>query len=113
MFLKPEDIAMAIGRNGVNIKLATKLTGYTVDIYRDDVEEQDEEDIVLEEFADEIDLWIIEALKSIGCDTARRVLRISREDLIERADLEEETVDHVLAVLEAEFEEETEEEGEK
>ena len=113
VFLKPEDIAMAIGRNGVNIKLATKLTGYTVDIYRDDVEEQDEEDIVLEEFADEIDLWIIEALKSIGCDTARSVLRISREDLIERADLEEETVDHVLAVLEAEFEEETEEEGEK
>lgn len=113
VFLKPEDIAMAIGRNGVNIKLATKLTGYTVDIYRDDVEEQNEEDIILEEFADEIDLWIIEALKNIGCDTAKSVLRISREDLIERADLEEETVDHVLDVLKAEFEEDTEEEGEK
>jgi N utilization substance protein A len=113
VFLKPEDIAMAIGRNGVNIKLATKLTGYTVDIYRDDVDEQNEEDIVLEEFADEIDLWIIEALKAIGCDTAKSVLRLSKEELVERADLEEETVDHVLEVLNAEFEEETEEEGEK
>lgn len=116
VYLKPEDIAMAIGRNGVNIKLATKLTGYTVEIYRDDVEDQNEEDIVLEEFADEIDLWIIEALKNIGCDTAKSVLRISREDLIERADLEEETVDHVLEVLNAEFEEEeedTEEESKK
>ncbi len=113
VFLKPEDISMAIGRNGVNIKLATKLTGYTVDIYRDDVDEQNEEDIVLEEFADEIDLWIIEALKAIGCDTAKSVLRLSKEELVERADLEEETVDHVLEVLNAEFEEETEEEGEK
>lgn len=113
VFLKPEDISMAIGRNGVNIKLATKLTGYTVDIYRDDVDEQNEEDIVLEEFADEIDLWIIEALKAIGCDTAKSVLRLSKEELVERADLEEETVDHVLEVLNAEFEEETEEESEK
>ena len=104
VFLKPEEIASAIGKNGLNIKLATKLTGYTVDVFRDGIG-VDEEDILLEEFNDEIDNWVIDTLKSIGCDTAKSVLAIPREDLIERTDLEEETIDHVLEVIRAEFEE--------
>lgn len=104
VFLKPEEIASAIGKNGLNIKLATKLTGYTVDVFRDGIG-IDEEDILLEEFNDEIDNWVIDTLKSIGCDTAKSVLAIPREDLIERTDLEEETIDHVLEVIRAEFEE--------
>ncbi len=104
VFLQPDEIASAIGKNGLNIKLATKLTGYTVDVFRDGIV-IDEEDILLEEFNDEIDNWVIETLKSIGCDTAKSVLGISREDLIERTDLEEETIDHVLEVIRAEFEE--------
>lgn len=104
VFLQPDEIASAIGKNGLNIKLATKLTGYTVDVFRDGVG-IDEEDILLEEFDDEIDNWVIDTLKSIGCDTAKSVLEISREDLIERTDLEEETIDHVLEVIRAEFEE--------
>ncbi len=103
VFLKPEEISYAIGKNGLNIKLATKLTGYTVEVFREDVE-PDEEDIALEEFNDEIDNWVIDTLKSIGCDTAKSVLKISREDLIERTDLEEETIDHVLEVIRSEFE---------
>ena len=86
-----------------NIKLSTMLTGYTIDVFRNDVE-IDEEDIYLDEFIDEIDGWIIDVLKSIGCDTAKNVLALSREELIQRSDLEEETVDEVLAILKAEFE---------
>ena len=104
VFLKPEEIASAIGNNGLHIKLATNLTGYTVDVFRDGIG-VDEEDILLEEFNDEIDNWVIDTLKSIGCDTAKSVLAIPREDLIERTDLEEETIDHVLEVIRAEFEE--------
>lgn len=103
VFLKPEEISLAIGKSGQNIKLATKLTGFTVDVFRED-SDMDEEDIVLDEFADEIEEWVLEILKNIGCDTAKSVLKISREDLIERTDLEEETIDHVLEVLKSEFE---------
>ena len=104
VFIRPEEISLAIGKNGYNIKLATMLTGYFVEVirYMGDVEE---DDIYLDEFADEIDPWIINVLKSIGCDTAKSVLRLSREDLIQRSDLEEETIDHIIAVLQSEFEE--------
>ena len=103
VYLRPEEISLAIGKNGNNIKLATMLTGYTIDVFRNDVE-VDEEDIYLDEFGDEIDGWIIDVLKSIGCDTAKNVLALSREELIQRSDLEEETIDEVLAILKAEFE---------
>ena len=103
VYLRPEEISLAIGKNGNNIKLATMLTGYTIDVFRNDVE-VDEEDIYLYEFGDEIDGWIIDVLKSIGCDTAKNVLALSREELIQRSDLEEETIDEVLATLQAEFE---------
>ena len=104
VFLKPEEVSLAIGKSGMNIKLACMLTGYTIDVYRDIDEE--EEDIYLEEFADEIDGWVIEALKSIGCATAKSVLNMPREILVEKADLEENTVDDVLAVLRSEFDSE-------
>ena len=103
VYLRPEEISLAIGKNGNNIKLATMLTGYTIDVFRNDVE-IDEEDIYLDEFSDEIDSWILDVLKSIGCDTAKNVLALSREELIQRSDLEEETIDEVLAILKAEFE---------
>ncbi len=103
VFLKPEDISLAIGKNGNNIKLATMLTGYTIDVFRNDAE-IDEEDIYIDEFNDEIDSWIIDVLKGIGCDTAKSVLNIPREELIQRTDLEEETVDEVLRILQSEFE---------
>ncbi len=104
VWLKPEEVSLAIGKNGNNIKLASMLTGYQLDVFREtDVEEED--DIYLDEFTDEIDEWVINALKSIGCDTARDVLSLSREVLVEKADLEESTVDEVLAILKAEFEE--------
>ena len=103
VYLRPEEISLAIGKNGNNIKLATMLTGYTIDVFRNDVE-VDEEDIYLDEFSDEIDAWIIDVLKGIGCDTAKNVLSLTREELIQRSDLEEETIDEVLAVLKAEFE---------
>jgi len=104
VFLKPEEVSLAIGKGGMNIKLASMLTGYIIDVFRetDDIED---DDIYLEEFKDEIDAWVIEALKKLGCDTARNVLAIPREDLIEKADLEESTVDEVLGILRAEFEE--------
>jgi transcription termination/antitermination protein NusA len=104
VFLKPEEVSLAIGKGGMNIKLASMLTGYTIDVFRetDDIEE---DDIYLDEFKDEIDEWVIEALKKIGCDTARNVLAIPREELIEKADLEEGTVDEVLTILRYEFEE--------
>ena len=104
VFLKPEEVSLAIGKSGMNIKLACMLTGYTIDVYRDIDEE--EEDIYLEEFADEIDGWVIEALKSIGCATAKSVLNMPREILVEKADLEENTVDDVIAVLRSEFDSE-------
>ena len=95
---------MAIGKGGLNIKLASQLVGYEIDVFREDVEQ--EEDVSLEEFTDEIESWVIDALKAIGCDTAKSVLRIPREDLIKRTDLEEETVDEVLRILSSEFEDE-------
>jgi len=104
VYLLPEEVSLAIGRNGLNIKLASMLTGYTIDVFRQIDESEAEEDIYLDEFSDEIDQWVIDAIKSIGLDTAKQVLNAPREMLIEKADLEEETVDYVLKVLQAEFE---------
>lgn len=103
VFLRPEEVSLAIGKGGLNIKLASMLTGYMIDVYRD-LESDSEEDIYLDEFKDEIDEWIIEALKNMGCATAKAVLRTPRQDLIDKADLEEDTVDGVIATLKAEFE---------
>ncbi len=103
VFLKPEEVSLAIGKGGLNIKLASQLTGYDIDVYRDR-EAVDEEDVNLDEFSDEIEGWIIDELKAIGCDTAKNVLSLSREDLIKRTDLEEETIDEVLRIFKAEFE---------
>lgn len=103
VFLRPEEVSLAIGKNGLNIKLASMLTGYTIDVYRDS-EENLEEDIYLDEFKDEIDGWVIDALKNIGFITAKSVLNAPREMLIEKADLEESTVDNIIAILKAEFE---------
>lgn len=108
VFLRPEEVSLAIGKNGLNIKLASMLTDYTIDVFRD-IDAADEEDIYLDEFADEIDMWVIDALKNIGCNTAKAVLALSREEIMERADLEEQTVDDVLSILSAEFEDEEEE----
>lgn len=105
VFLKPDEVSLAIGKGGLNIKLACMLTGYTIDVYRD-IDETEEEDIYLDEFTDEIDGWVIEALKAIGCATAKSVLAMPREELIEKADLEESTVDEIVNILKAEFEEE-------
>lgn len=104
VYLQPEEVSLAIGRGGLNIKLASMLTEYTIDVFRDVPEGEEEEDIYLDEFSDEIDQWVIDALKAIGLDTAKQVLNAPREMLIEKADLEEETVDHLLNVLRAEFE---------
>jgi len=108
VYLRPEEVSLAIGKGGLNIKLACMLTEYTIDVFRD-IDNADEEDIYLDEFADEIDSWVIEALKNMGCYTAKSVLAMSREEIIERADLEEQTVDDLLGILSAEFEEEKEE----
>lgn len=105
VFLRPEEVSLAIGKGGLNIKLASMLTGYVIDVYRD-TEEAYEEDIYLDEFKDEIDEWVIEALKNMGCVTAKAVLATPREVLIEKADLEESTVDSVLTALRAEFDDE-------
>ena len=106
VFMKPDQVSLAIGKGGYNIRLASKLTGYEIDVYRDsDMEYED--DVDLQEFSDEIELWIIEALKSIGCDTAKDVLALSKEDVAERADLEQETVENVFNILRAEFEDES------
>ena len=105
VFLRPEEVSLAIGKNGLNIKLASLLTGYLIDVYRDTEDDNVvEEDIYLDEFKDEIEEWIIESLKNIGLMTAKNVLNAPREMLIEKADLEEETVDNVLEILRAEFE---------
>lgn len=103
VFLNPEEVSLAIGKGGLNIKLASMLTGYVIDVYRDTPEEIDE-DIYLDEFKDEIDAWVIEALKDMGCITAKSVLRTPRQQLIDKADLEEDTVDNVISILRAEFE---------
>lgn len=105
VFLRPEEVSLAIGKNGLNIKLASMLTDYTIDVFRD-IDTADEEDIYLDEFADEVEPWVIEALKEIGCNTAKAVLVLAPEEIMERADLEEQTVDDLLRVLSAEFEDE-------
>ena len=105
VYLKPEEVSLAIGKGGMNIKLASMLTEYTIDVYRELDENVEDEDIYLDEFKDEIDEWVINAIKSIGLDTAKAVLNAPREMLIEKADLEEDTVDEVLDILNAEFEE--------
>ena len=102
VYLKPDQVSLAIGKGGNNIKLAGKLSGYELDVYREG--EVDVDDVDLEEFADEIDSWIIDELKAIGCDTAKSVLEISIEDLVQRTDLEEETIEEVFKILRAEFE---------
>ena len=105
VFLRPEEVSLAIGKNGLNIKLASILTGYTIDVYRDtDDASADDEDIYLDEFKDEIEEWVVEALKKAGFVTAKSVLNAPRDMLVEKADLEEETVDNVLEILRAEFE---------
>ena len=103
VFLKPDQVSLAIGKGGFNIKLAGKLTGYEIDVYRE-VGEEDTEDVDIEEFADEIEDWVLDALKAIGCDTAKSVLDLSIEDLVKRTDLEEETINDVKEILKAEFE---------
>lgn len=105
VFLNPEEVSLAIGKGGANIKLASMLTGYNIEVFRD-IDEVDEEDIYLDEFRDEIDGWVIDQLKKIGCSTAKNVLATSRERLIKEADLEESTVDEVLAILRYEFDDE-------
>ena len=104
VYLQPEEVSLAIGRGGMNIKLASMLTEYTIDVFRVVNESEADEDIYLDEFSDEIDQWVIDSIKAIGLDTAKAVLNAPREMLIEKADLEEETVDHLLSVLRAEFE---------
>jgi N utilization substance protein A len=104
VFLEPDQVSLAIGKGGTNIKLASRLTGFEIDVYRNQVEEIEIDDVDLEEFADEIDGWVIDALKGIGCDTARSVLELSKDELLRRTDLEDETVDEVLGILAAEFE---------
>jgi len=111
VFLNPEEVSQAIGKGGDNIKLASMLTGYNIEVFRD-IDEVDEEDIYLDEFRDEIDGWVIDQLKKIGCSTAKNVLATNRERLIREADLEESTVDEILAILRYEFEDEAAEEAE-
>jgi N utilization substance protein A len=106
VYLKPDQVSLAIGRRGVNIKLACELTGFEIDVYRDNEGEVDEFDIDLEEFSDEIEPWIIDELKRIGCDTARSVLNLTEEELERRTDLEKETIGEIRSVLKNEFEKE-------
>lgn len=101
VYMKPDQVSLAIGKGGYNIKLAGKLTGYEIDVYREDV---DSEDVDLQEFSDEIDQWIIDELKTIGCDTAKSVLELEVKELVKRTDLEEETIKEVIRILKAEFE---------
>lgn len=105
IYMKPEEVSQAIGKGGLNIKLAGMLTGYQLDVYRE-LEDEETEDIYLDEFNDEIEQWVIDSFKAIGYDTAKSVLAVPRQDLIKRTDLEEETIDEVLRILSAEFEEE-------
>jgi len=101
VYMKPDQVSLAIGKGGYNIKLAGKLTGYEIDVYREDI---DSEDVDIEEFSDEIDQWIIDVLKGIGCDTAKSVLELDLKELVKRTDLEEETIKEVIRILKAEFE---------
>ena len=105
VYLKPDQVSLAIGRRGVNIKLACELTGYDIDVFRETEDGEEEFDIDLDEFADEIDEWMIDELKSIGCDTARSVLELSADELVRRTDLEEETVKEIIRILKSEFDE--------
>src|SRR5690606_34937641 len=100
-FLKPDQVSLAIGKGGLNIKLASRLTGYEIDVFRD--LDEIEDDVDLDEFIDEIDAWVLDALKGIGCDTAKSVLELDRDEIVRRADLEEETVDEVIRILKEEF----------
>ena len=102
VFLKPDQVSLAIGKGGHNIRLAGRLTGYEIDVYRDS--DIDQEDVDLEEFSDEIDSWILDELKKAGCDTAKSVLELPMDDLVKRTDLEEETIKEVMRILRAEFE---------
>lgn len=111
VFLKPEEVSLAIGKNGHNIKLATMLTGYEIDVYRD-TEMIYEDDIFLDDFRDEIDAWVIDALKNIGCVTAKSVLNTPRQVLLDKSDLEENTIDEVLEVLRSEYEDDEQPEAE-
>jgi transcription termination/antitermination protein NusA len=101
VYMKPDQVSLAIGKGGYNIKLAGKLTGYEIDVYREDI---DSEDVDIQEFSDEIDQWIIDELKTIGCDTAKSVLELEVKELVKRTDLEEETIKEVIRILKAEFE---------
>ncbi|MER3463301.1 MAG: transcription termination/antitermination protein NusA, partial [Chitinophagaceae bacterium] len=103
VYLKPDQVSLAIGRRGVNIKLACELTGYEIDVYRDNEGEEEEFDIDLDEFSDEIESWVIDEFKRVGCDTARSVLDLSVEELERRTDLEKETIEDVRKILQAEF----------
>ena len=107
VFMQADQVSLAIGKRGVNIKLAQELTGYSIDVFRDDLE-QGEFDIDLDEFTDEIDAWVIDELKKVGCDTARSVLALTDEELIRRTDLEVETINDVKNILKGEFDDEKE-----
>ncbi len=104
VFLDPEEVSKAIGKGGLNIKLASRLVGYEIDVFRNIEEAEDVEDVIIDEFSDEIDQWVLNELKAIGCDTAKSVLDLSRDELIERTDLEEETIDEILEIFRSEFE---------
>ena len=106
VYLKPKEVSLAIGKSGLNIKLACMLTGYTIDVFRENENDETEEDIYLDEFNDEIDQWVIDAIKNAGWKTAREVLAASREVLLQSTDLEEDTMDNVLRILKAEFDQE-------
>jgi len=106
VYLKPDQVSLAIGRRGVNIKLACELTGYEIDVFRDNEGEEEDFDINLEEFTDEIEAWVIDELKRVGCDTARSVLDLTAEELERRTDLEKETIEDVRRILKEEFEKE-------
>ncbi len=108
VYLEPDQVSLAIGKGGTNIKLASKLTGFEIDVFRNNMNEVEIDDVELDEFSDEIDSWVIDSLKNIGCDTARSVLELSKEELIRRTDLEDETIEHVLGIFAAEFDEEEE-----
>jgi N utilization substance protein A len=103
VYLKPDQVSLAIGKGGSNIKLASKLTGFEIDVYRDSVDAE-LDDVDLDEFSDEIESWVLDELKSIGCDSARSVLNLSKKELERRTDLEEETIEELLQILAAEFE---------
>lgn len=104
VYLKPDQVSLAIGKGGLNIKLASRLVGYEIDVFRELAEGQEEEDVDLDEFSDEIEAWVLDELKRIGLDTAKSVLNLNKEELVRRTDLEEETVESVLGVLKKEFE---------